>query len=204
MSDDVPGPSCPVDSAVVADGRGTEAAELARLLEAVARGDTQAFAEFYRQTSARVHGMTLRVLRDTGYAEETTQEVYLQVWRGAATFDRTKGSVMAWLLTLAHRRAIDRVRSEQSSTTREVAYEVRNYTDDFDQVSEEVGRRFERAAVLACLETLSASQRQSLSIAYYGGRTYREVAEELGIALPTAKSRIRDGLIKLRGCLGVK
>ena len=84
------------------------------------------------------------------------------------------------------------------------AFWTGNYTDDFDQVSEEVGRRFERAAVLACLETLSASQRQSLSIAYYGGRTYREVAEELGIALPTAKSRIRDGLIKLRGCLGVK
>ena len=203
LSNDVSAPSCPAEAVVVARQRESEAVELAGLLEASAAGDTRAFAEFYNRTSARVYGMAVRVLRDSGYAEETAQEVYLQAWRGAATFDPAKGSAMSWMLTLAHRRAIDRVRSEQSGTARELTYEVRNYSDGFDEVSEEVGKRFEYAAVSNCLDTLTETQRRSVWIAYYGGRTYREVADELGVPLPTAKSRIRDGLIKLRECLGV-
>ncbi len=106
-------------------------------------------------------------------------------------------------MTLAHRRAVDRVRSEQSHTDREIVYETANRTDEFDEVTEEVTRRAERQAVVDCMQTLTDIQRQSVTLAYYGGRTYREVASELGVAVPTVKTRIRDGLARLRGCLGV-
>jgi len=195
--------SCPTDMAYVVAARTAETAELGALLEATATGDTGAFSELYKRTSSRVYGMVLRVLRDPGYAEETAQEVFLQIWKQAGTFDTAKGSAIAWMMTLAHRRAIDRVRSEQSSADREHVYETRNYRDEFDQVTEEVWRRFERQAVLDCLNALTPTQRESLTIAYYGGLSYREVADDLGVAVPTVKSRIRDGLIKLRGCLGV-
>lgn len=173
------------------------------LLQRIASADAEAFAEFYDRTGSRVYGLILRVLRDPGYAEETTQEVYLQVWKSARGFDPGRGSALSWLMTLAHRRAVDRVRSEQSLTDRELVYETSNRSDEFDQVTEEVSRRAERQAVLDCLQTLTEIQRQSVTLAYYGGRTYREVATELGVAVPTIKSRIRDGLSRLRGCLGV-
>ena len=177
-------------------------APLAALLERVAASDSAAFQEFYSQTSARVHGMVLRVLRDPGYTEETTQEVYLQVWHTAATYDPLKGSALSWLITLAHRRAIDRVRSEQSGTNREGAYGAANWSADFDSVADEVSRREDVREVADCLETLTEVQRGTVTLAYYGGLTYREVSERLEVALPTVKSRIRDGLSKLKDCLG--
>ncbi|WP_374101148.1 sigma-70 family RNA polymerase sigma factor [Antrihabitans sp. YC2-6] len=183
--------------------RRDEAAALDKLLQRTAGGDKGAFAALYDLTSSRVFGMTLRVLRDPGFAEETSQEVYLQVWRTAGSFDPAKGSAQSWLMTLAHRRAVDRVRSEQSNTDREIVYESKNNPGEFDQVTEEVWDRIERRAVLECLDTLTPTQRESVALAYYGGRTYREVAADLGVAVPTIKSRIRDGLIRLRGCLGV-
>ena len=195
--------SCPADIGRVVSTRDAEAAALAELLTRSAGGDQSAFADLYDQTSSRVYGMVLRVLRDPGFAEETTQEVYLQVWKTAPTFDPTKGSALSWLMTLAHRRAVDRVRSEQSNSDREVVYETRNHVDEFDQVTEEVWRRFEQQAVLDCLDSLTDTQRESVALAYYGGHTYREVASRLGAAVPTVKSRIRDGLTRLRGCLGV-
>nr|WP_231569519.1 sigma-70 family RNA polymerase sigma factor [Prescottella defluvii] len=176
---------------------------LRTLLTRIAGGDAEAFAHFYDLTGPRVYGLVLRVLRDPGFSEETTQEVYLQVWKSAATFDPERGSPLSWLMTLAHRRAVDRVRSEQSHTDREIVYETTNRSDEFDQVTEEVSNRFERQAVIDCLDVLTEIQRQSVTLAYYGGRTYREVATELGVAVPTVKSRIRDGLTRLRGCLGV-
>lgn len=195
--------SCPVDGGATAAARSDEAAHLRVLLQRIASADAEAFAEFYDRTGSRVYGLILRVLRDPGYAEETTQEVYLQVWKSARGFDPGRGSALSWLMTLAHRRAVDRVRSEQSLTDRELVYETSNRSDEFDQVTEEVSRRAERQAVLDCLQTLTEIQRQSVTLAYYGGRTYREVATELGVAVPTIKSRIRDGLSRLRGCLGV-
>ncbi|QCQ92125.1 sigma-70 family RNA polymerase sigma factor [Rhodococcus sp. SGAir0479] len=195
--------ACPSDNGRLAVTRGDEAAVLRPLLQRIASADTQAFAQFYDLTGARVYGLILRVLRDPGYAEETTQEVFLQVWKSASTFDPGRGSPLSWLMTLAHRRAVDRVRSEQSHTDRELVYETTNRVGEFDEVTEEVSRRAERQAVLDCLQALTEIQRQSVTLAYYGGRTYREVATELGVAVPTVKSRIRDGLSRLRGCLGV-
>ncbi|MDL9935413.1 ECF RNA polymerase sigma factor SigK [Gordonia sp. ABSL1-1] len=172
------------------------------LLARIAEGDTAAFAAFYDLTGPRVYGMVLRVLRDPGYSEETTQEVYLQVWRNAGTYSAQAGSALSWLITLAHRRAVDRVRSEQAATRRDERYGSAHQPTDFDVVSEAVGVAETRRTVIGCLETLTATQRQSVDLAYYGGLTYREVAERLDVALPTIKSRIRDGLSRLRNCLG--
>ena len=183
--------------------RVTESLELAALLRRCGQDDQIAFAELYDRTSSRVFGLVLRVLQDPGYAEETTQEVYLQIWRTAANFDPTRGSAMTWLMTLAHRRAVDRVRAEQAHTLREAAYGARAGDDEFDEVVEEVERRAEQRAVLAGLADLTETQREAISLAYYGGRTYAEVAAHLGVGLPTVKSRIRDGLTRLKKSLGV-
>ncbi|MGI9206424.1 MAG: ECF RNA polymerase sigma factor SigK, partial [Rhodococcus sp. (in: high G+C Gram-positive bacteria)] len=161
------------------------------------------FAELYDATRARVFGMVLRVLRDPGYSEETTQEVYLQVWRSAGSFDTSQGSALSWIITLAHRRAVDRVRSEQSGADRESRYGSATVDSAFDSVSEEVTQRDDRRRVTDCLGSLTDLQRRSVELAYYGGYTYREVAEELSSTLPTVKSRIRDGLLRLKTCLGV-
>ncbi len=111
---------------------------LATLLRRVSGQDEDAFARFYDLTRARVYGMVLRVLRDPGYSEETTQEVFLQVWRTAGTFDSAQGSALSWVITLAHRRAVDRVRSEQSGSDRESRYQAAAVDAPFDSVTEEV------------------------------------------------------------------
>ena len=157
----------------------------------------------YDRTCARVYGLVLRVLHDPGYAEETTQEVYLQIWRTAANFDAAKGSAVTWLMTLAHRRAVDRVRAEQAHAQREVIYGAGTQGNEFDEVTEEVGRRLEQQAVRESLATLTETQREAITLAYFGGRTYAEVATYLGVGLPTVKSRIRDGLTRLKKSLGV-
>ena len=96
--------------------------DLDALLRRVAHHDSEAFAALYDATRSRVYGMVSRVLRDRGYSEETTQDVYLQVWRTAESYDPASGSALAWLLTLAHRRAVDRVRSEQAASRRDSRY----------------------------------------------------------------------------------
>lgn len=184
-------------------GVGDKTGTLEALLVRVAAADAAAFAEFYDLTRSRAYGMVLRVLRDPGYSEETLQEVYLQVWRTASGFDRSQGSALAWLITLAHRRAVDRVRAEQSGAERESRYGALSTATEFDTVSDEALRRDDTRQVLDCLGSLTDLQRQSVELAYYSGLTYREVSERLSATLPTVKSRIRDGLIRLKNCLGV-
>lgn len=179
-----------------------DATELAGLLAATADGDRAAFAEFYDRTSDRVFGIVVRVLRDRGYSEEVTQEAYLQVWREAADYRSERGTPLAWLLMIAHRRAVDRVRSETSASARENSYGLRDLADVSAGLEEEVVAREEGQRARHCLETLTPLQTESVILAYYEGLTYREVAQRLNVALPTVKSRIRDGLKRLRGCLG--
>ncbi|WP_026550274.1 ECF RNA polymerase sigma factor SigK [Arthrobacter sp. Br18] len=176
---------------------------LTDLLLRIAHQDTDAFASFYAQTSRRVYGLARRVLIDPELSEDATQEVYLQVWNNADRFNPAAGSPMAWLMTLAHRRAVDRVRSEQSSTDREARYGAATQVLDHDDVVDTVTQRLEAETVVKCLDTLTETQQESVKLAYYGGLTYREVAERLGVAVPTIKSRIRDGLLRLKACLGV-
>jgi RNA polymerase sigma-70 factor (ECF subfamily) len=190
------------------DGRFTEwlsdlSADLDALLRRVARRDADAFATFYDSTRARVFGLVTRVLRDPGYSEETTQDVYLQVWRSAETFDPTAGSALAWLMTLAHRRAVDRVRSEQAATNRESRYGASTVETPTDQVSDSVIQSDERRQVVNCLDGLTDLQRECIQLAYYDGLTYVQVSDRLAANLATVKSRMRDALRGLRNCLGM-
>lgn len=144
------------------------------------------------------------MLRDPGYSEETTQDVYLQVWRNAGQFDSSAGSALSWLMTLAHRRAVDRVRSEQAASLRDIKYGAANLETPVDHVSDAVVLRDEQRQVVECLDGLTDMQRQAIEMAYYQGLTYVQVAEQLAANLATIKSRMRDGLRALRSCLGVR
>jgi RNA polymerase sigma-70 factor (ECF subfamily) len=178
-------------------------ASLEHLLAMVARGDHEAFEAVYDRSAPQVYGLVRRVLRDPAQAEEVAQEVFLEVWRSAASFDASRGGAMTWLLTIAHRRAVDRVRSAQAATDRDVRFGRQQVERDVDVVSEAVEQRLETAAVREALGSLTALQRQALTLAYYGGYTHTEVAELLGVPLGTVKTRIRDGLIRLRDLMGV-
>jgi RNA polymerase sigma-70 factor (ECF subfamily) len=173
------------------------------LLHAIATGDRSAFAELFDRMGGQVHGLVRRVLRDPSQSEEVTQEIMLEIWRTAPRFDTDRGSANAWILTMAHRRAIDRVRSEQASRDRDDKVGARETVREFDVVSEEVERTFEHQQVRDALGELTDLQRQAVELAYYGGYTYREVAELLDTPLGTVKTRLRDGLIRLRDTLGV-
>jgi RNA polymerase sigma-70 factor (ECF subfamily) len=177
--------------------------ELADLLAASARGDERAFADLYDRTSSRVYGMVLRVIRDAAQAAEVTQDVYLEVWRQSARFDPSRSAVMPWLLMIAHRRAVDRVRSAQSAVVRDSKYAELNTERPYDSVSEQVHSSLEAQRVRKVLDDLTEAQREAVSLAYFGGYTHSEVAELLHIPLGTVKTRIRDGLIRLRDALGV-
>jgi len=175
---------------------------LAPLLARVARGDEDAFAVLYDRIGALVHGVVRAVVRDPSQSEEVTQEVLLEVWRTAARFDPQRGSGSAWVVTMAHRRAVDRVRAEQAAAVRE-RRQAPGSGADYDAVAEAVEARIDAQRVRRCLDTLTELQRESVTLAYYGGYTYREVAGLLDVAVGTVKTRMRDGLIRLRDCLGV-
>ncbi|HET9877278.1 MAG TPA: sigma-70 family RNA polymerase sigma factor [Mycobacterium sp.] len=177
--------------------------DLDALLRRVARRDVDAFAAFYDLTRSRVFGLVARVLRDPGYSEETVQEVYLQVWQSAAKFDPAAGSALAWLLTLAHRRAVDRVRAEQAAGRRDIQYGAATTEPAADVVAESAIVAEEHRRVTECLDSLTDPQRQCVELAYYGGLTYVEVSQRLAAKLATIKSRMRDALRSLRNCLGV-
>ncbi|MBQ0829887.1 ECF RNA polymerase sigma factor SigK [Streptomyces tagetis] len=171
------------------------------LLTLVARGDRAAFEALYALVSGPVYGLALRVVRDPAQAEEVAQEALLELWSSAARFDPARGSALAWTLTLAHRRAVDRVRSARAAGERDRREARRSHHPAFDQVVEEVEAGLERDEVRRCLDRLTALQRQSVTLAYYDGYTYREVAERLSVPLGTVKTRMRDGLDRLRACL---
>jgi RNA polymerase sigma-70 factor (ECF subfamily) len=179
------------------------APEADALLAAVAQGDEAAFARLYDLVAPRVYGLARRVLRDPAQAEEVAQEVMVEVWRTATRFDATRGSATSWIFTIAHRRAVDRVRSEQAGVDRTRRFAASSAETPYDEVVEAATARVEQQQVRRCLHSLTELQRQALTLAYYGGYTYREVAQLLGTGLPTVKTRMRDGLIRLRDCLGV-
>jgi RNA polymerase sigma-70 factor (ECF subfamily) len=174
------------------------------LLRAVARGDEAAFARLYEMVAPRVFGLAKRVLRDPAQAEEVAQEALVEVWRTATRYDPAKGSATAWIFTIAHRRAVDRVRSEQAAYDRVQRLAPEAAQTAHDEVVEEATAHLERQQVRRCLRTLTDLQREAITLAYYSGYTYREVAQLLDAALPTVKTRMRDGLIRLRDCLGVE
>lgn len=182
----------------------SESERLAELMRQISRGHEKAFEELYDLTSSRVYGVVLRVLRSPDQAAEVTQEAYLEAWRQAARYRPEAGSVLAWLLTIAHRRAVDRVRSASSQSTREERYERESRPDAADVVWDDVARQVDVERVRRSMTSLTEVQREAVTLAYFGGYTHREVARLLSLPLGTAKTRIRDGLIGLRDALGVE
>ncbi|WP_031006058.1 ECF RNA polymerase sigma factor SigK [Streptomyces sp. NRRL F-5727] len=183
--------------------RSTVAPDLPAVMEQVALGDKNAFSALYDALAPMVFGIVLRIVRDPAQSEEVAQEVMIDLWRQAARYRSDAGSVSAWAATIAHRRAVDRVRSAQAATDREHAQAARDHHTAYDDVAEQVETRLESEQVRRCLRGLTELQRQAVTLAYYQGLTYREVAETLRAPLPTIKTRMRDGLIRLRDCMGV-
>ncbi len=173
------------------------------LLARVARGDRVAFDRLYDRFAGAVFGLVKRVLRDPAQSEEVTQEVLVDIWRTAPSFDSTRGSAATWVMTLAHRRAVDRVRSAQAATNRDTLVAVRDHQPAYDVVAETVERRLEQEQVGRAMKELTDLQREAVGLAFYGGYTHLQVAELLEVPLGTVKTRIRDGLIRLRDNLGV-
>ncbi|MGW1538437.1 sigma-70 family RNA polymerase sigma factor [Streptomyces aureus] len=177
--------------------------DLQRLLHEVALGDQEAFATVYDAVAGSVLGVARAVLRDHAQSEEVAQDVLVEVWRTAPRYRPERGTAINWILTLAHRRAVDRVRSVEAAAARDTKAAQLEHQPAYDEVTEQVERRLEQEQVRRCLRTLTDLQRQSVTLAYYRGLTYREVAHALALPLGTVKTRLRDGLIRLRDCLGV-
>jgi RNA polymerase sigma-70 factor (ECF subfamily) len=196
MTTDPPGRALPE---VAGHGGPDTRAELTQLLRASGHGDEEAFAKLYDVTAPRVFGL---VLRDRAQAEEVTQEAFLEIWRTSPRFDPARGSALGWLMTIAHRRAVDRVRSAQAQTRRDTAYEESRRAPAYDVTAEQAHQNLEAGVVREALRELTRVQREALELAYFGGLTHREVADRLDLPLGTAKTRIRDGLTRLRDTLG--
>jgi RNA polymerase sigma-70 factor, ECF subfamily len=193
----------PVPTDPPSEESGSVGAHLAELLKRSSRGDESAFAEWYDATSARAFGLAVRVLRDRAQAEEVTQESYLDCWRHASRFDAAKGSAIGWLLTIVHRKSVDRVRSAEASGRRDAAYGHRQHTVPHDETAEAATASLEATRVRSALADLTTKQREAVELAFLGGYTHTEVAAMLDLPIGTAKTRIRDGLIRLRDALGV-
>jgi RNA polymerase sigma-70 factor, ECF subfamily len=181
-----------------AAGRQAVAARLAELVALSAAGREDAFAELYDLTAARIHGVVLRVLRSADHAAEVTQEVFVEVWRQAARYSPEKGSVLAWMTTMAHRRAVDRVRSVSSEAARDERYAAATADRAVDDVWADVEQRLDAERVRKGMASSTAIQREAITLAYFGGYSQSQVAQLLDLPLGTVKTRIRDGLIGLR------
>jgi RNA polymerase sigma-70 factor (ECF subfamily) len=182
---------------------GGDSPRLADLLHRSALGDEAAFAEFYDATSARAYGLALRVVRNPAHAEEVTQEAYLDAWRSSTRFDPARGSAAGWLLTIVHRKAVDRVRSVEAASARDETWNRETAPTDHDQTAEAAHASLDAARVRSAVATLTDVQRRAVELTYFGGYTHTEVATLLDVPLGTAKTRIRDGLIRLRDLMGV-
>ncbi|MEP6799164.1 MAG: ECF RNA polymerase sigma factor SigK [Lapillicoccus sp.] len=175
---------------------------LGDLLVRSAQGDEVAFSGLYDAVSPRLFGLVLRVLRDRAQSEEVCQEVFLEIWRTAARFDPDRGAPLTWMMTIAHRKAVDRVRSAEAASRRDTRYVETDHQVEYDVTAEAATSSVDGERVSAALASLGEGQRRALELAYFGGFTHSEVAQRLGVPLGTAKTRIRDGLIRLRAALG--
>jgi RNA polymerase sigma-70 factor (ECF subfamily) len=175
----------------------------AELLHRVALGDEAAFSRLYDDVSPRLFGLIRRVVRDVAMSEEVLQEVFVEIWRQATRFDARRGSANGWLCTIAHRRAVDTVRSSEAARQRDADEGLLRWEEQVVDVQEEGIMRVETQRVRTAMRSLTPLQADAIRLAYFGGYTHREVASLLDIPVGTAKTRIRDGMIVLRDMLGV-
>lgn len=181
----------------------TSASTTEELMLRIATGNENAFEELYDRVAPQVFGLVRRILKDQAQSEEVAQEVFVEAWQQAARYDETRGKALTWLLTLAHRRAVDRVRASQASKDRDLREGIKDFQASYDDVEETAILHDESLRVNQALERLSETQRDAIRLAYFGGFTHLEVAELLKIPVGTAKTRIRDGMNKLRDLMGV-
>ncbi|MFE6994549.1 ECF RNA polymerase sigma factor SigK [Microbacterium sp. NPDC057659] len=168
------------------------------LIRRVARGDRNAFSELYGMLSPRAFGLILRILVDRAQSEEVLQEVFLEVWQSASRFTPKRGQGRSWLLTIAHRRAIDRVRAAQAGSDRDRRAGLRELASVPASVAEQVELKVESERIAGALGRLPDAQREVITLAYYGGYSQSEIAVLTGSPLGTVKTRMRDGLTRLR------
>ncbi|MFQ4149210.1 ECF RNA polymerase sigma factor SigK [Arthrobacter sp. LAPM80] len=173
------------------------------LIRLVALGDEAAFEELYDAVSPRVFGLVRRVVRDPAQSQEVTQEVFLDIWEQASRFDVDRGKAMSWILVIAHRKAVDKVRASQASTNRDLRQGIKEFQESYDDVADTVETQMEAERVNQALESLTQAQQEAIRLAYYGGYTHQEVADLLKVPVGTVKTRIRDGMIRLRDRMGV-
>ena len=192
-----------IDGVDVPEDGTTRIDRIAVLLQRVAAGEQDAFARLYDLLSPRVFGLILRVLVDRAQSEEVLQEVFLEVWQSAARFTPNRGQGRSWVLTIAHRRAVDRVRASQASSDRDVRAGLRDLDVAHDGVAEQVELRLASEELTSALSTLPEVQKEALTLAYYGGYSQSEIAALVGAPLGTIKTRMRDGLSRLRDAMGV-
>lgn len=193
-----------IDGVEVPEDDGADRVDhVAQLLGSIAAGDQDAFARLYDMLADRVFGLIVRVLVDRSHSEEVLQEVFLELWQSASRFDPARGQGRSWVLTIAHRRAVDRVRAAQSSADRDVRAGARDLDIAHDSVAEQAELRIEGRRVATALATLPDPQREAITLAYYGGYSQTEIAALVGSPLGTIKTRMRDGLSRLRTEMGV-
>ena len=168
-------------------------------LERMASGDHDALAEVYDRHGRVVYSLALRIVRDQRDAEEVVQDVFAQAWRQSGRYSAGRGSVIAWLMTLTRSRAIDRVRGRQArpdATSDSAA--IIDISDSAAPADEQLASAAQAGQVRAALEALPLLQRVAIELAFYEGLTHTEIASRLEQPLGTVKTRIRQGLLKLR------
>ncbi len=169
------------------------------LLDRITAGDTAAFEALYDRHSRVAFGLAYRIVGEPGLAEDTVQDAFLTVWRQAATYGSTRGSVRSWLLAIVHHRAVDYVRHRHDERHQDI--EDMTVVPDTTDTGEQARLNVEGEQVRKALAQLPPDQQRSLTLAYFGGLTHDEIARQLGVPLGTVKGRLRIGLQKLRGYL---
>lgn len=180
-------------------GTGSESGQLVALLDAVSRGDRNAFSALYECTSAKLYGICLRLLGSEAEAQDVLQEAYVTVWRNAARFDPGRASPITWLAVVVRNKAIDRLRRRTPATGR--LDEAADVADESDSAFDLLERSEEAGRLARCMGELDEQPRAMIRAAFIEGATYPELAEREGVPLGTMKSWIRRGLLRLRGCL---
>jgi RNA polymerase sigma-70 factor (ECF subfamily) len=173
-----------------------------QLLTAVGRGDRSSFSLLYDRMAPRVFGLVRKLIIDSAQAEEVTQEIFLEVWQNAARFDELKGGAVGWIMTMTHRRTVDRIRASQAAHDRDLRIGVRDFQDTAD-IADAIETIVESERVKAAMARLTSLQRQAITLAYFGGLSHTEISAHLQVPVGTIKTRLRDGLIRLRDEMGV-
>jgi RNA polymerase sigma-70 factor (ECF subfamily) len=185
----------------LAGSSGTRSGEQVNLIQRIACGDQHALSSLYDTTNRLMYGLVLRILKDTGAAEEVMLDVYTQVWRQAAQYNDRRGTPMAWLTTIARSRAIDRLRAGHAQYLRDEPLDLTTQTATTENLEEALAMRETQRTVRTALGQISPEQREVIELAYYSGLSHSEIAAQLAQPLGTVKTRIRLGMMRLRELL---